>query len=401
MLRLARLLAYVGFFLMPMFSFTRLYKNLSLSDAFLCLALLVFLASRPKKTVRSLLRNPATGPVLLIVVGAGLSLLSEGASGPAIADTLTIGGQLLFSVYALTTLLFFCRVRIALAMIALSTGFLSTLAMLFLAGLLNLGVITMPFSRLSLASIEPNVAARVLFIGTTIAFFRFRGVLWFALRWFGVAGMLATFSRSGFLALSALIVGAARRGRLLVLAGFVSLIGIVFFAPVGAQTEIGTYLSRIHGALHLTDYNTIMRVDQISGGLRLLAASDYLGIGLGNYPDVVGAVPNTFFGMGVEAGLLGLVGYLLLYLSFFKLTNRLEHEFGMLHVLFLGTLAFDMFMTLSTPRICWLPVSLVFALYLKNREAVADALPGAIGTRALGTETRDGGTVVDQRGVTI
>jgi O-antigen ligase len=361
MLRLGRNLAYIGFLLMPVL-YLRLFRNFTLSDAFILASFLIFVIANPSRVLGVVSKNPLNVPFFIFFIGFSLSILF--ADQPTESFFALV--QLLFCIYIVTTLIYLCNIKTVLAMIAVSVAIHSILAVLFLAGLLDIGVITMPFSRLSMGDVEPNVAARVFFVGAAIMFFSHSKVKTFIFRWLTVFAMLATFSRSGFLALIPLFAGISRKKPILFLAAAVIVIILVAFTPVGAIGPINAYIGRIMDALHLADANTRDRLFMIERGLEILAETWLIGVGMNNHPIDVGAVHNVFVNVAVETGIFGLIGYLLIYFVIFKMSRSLEKRLGMLTVMVVGTFLFDMFMSVSQNRIFWFPFSLVLAMYLQR-----------------------------------
>jgi O-antigen ligase len=224
----------------------------------------------------------------------------------------------------------------------------------------------MPFSRLSIGDVEPNVAARVFFVGATIMFFSYNKIKWSLLKWVTVLAMLATFSRSGFLALISLFVGILRRKLAFFFITVIVVIILVAFTSIGDIRPISIYTGRIMDALYLADNNTRMRLFMDIRGVEIFAETWLIGVGMNNYPIDVGAVHNVLVNVAAETGIFGLIGYLLIYFTIFKVSRLLEKGFGMLTVMFVGTFIFDMFMPLSENRIFWFPFSLILALYIQQ-----------------------------------
>lgn len=363
MLKVGRNLAYIGFLLMPAL-YLRLYENFTLSDAFIAASFLVFITASPSRALFAVSHNPLNIPFFIFFIGFSLSTVF--ADQPI--ESFFALAQLLVCIYVVTTLIYLCNTKTVLAMIAVSVAIHSILAVLFLTGILDIGVITMPFSRLSIGDVEPNVAARVFFVGAAIMFFVHNKIkpFVFAFGWLTILAILATFSRSGFLALLTLFAGMYPKRLILALVAAVIAIILMAFTPVGAIDPINAYTGRIMDALHLADDSTRERLFMIGRGLEVLVETWLIGVGMNIHPVDVGAVHNVFVNVAVETGLFGLIGYLLIYFVIVKISRSLEKGFGMLTVMVVGTIVFDMFMSVSQNRIFWFPFSLVLALYIQR-----------------------------------
>lgn len=363
MLKLARNLAYIGFLFMPAL-YLRLYRNFSLSDAFIVASFLLFITANPSKVLFAVSKNPLNVPFFIFFIGFSLSTVFADQMIEAFFGL----AQLLFGIYVVTTLIFLCNTKVVLAMIATSVALHSVLAILFLAGILDIGIIALTGAgfRLTIGDVEPNVAARVFFVGATIMFFSHSKVKWFLLKWLTVLAILATFSRSGFLALISLFAGVLRKKLHVFLAAGMIVMLLIAFTPIGDISPIKTYTGRIVDALHLADYNVRARLFMITRGVEIVAETYLIGTGMNNRPADVGGVHNMMVGAAVETGIFGLFGLLAMYLIIFKIARSLERKFGMLTVMVVGTFLFDMFMSFSQNRIFWFPFSLVLAMYLQR-----------------------------------
>ena len=365
--KLARGLAYVGFFLMPAFSLLRVYRNLSVSDVLIGGAFLLLLASQPRRALFAILRNPLNLPVAIFLVGFLATFVISEVGAEQTMESLFSLTQLLFCIYAMTTVLFLCNVDAALAAIATSTAVLGVAAVLFLSGILGVGAFLHLWGRLSIRGLEPNQAARVFFVGVVIMCFRWKKLRSWIFSGATVTCWLATVSRSGLLAFGSLVIPLFRRRPLFSLVAIGGACCCALLLSVGGTfSPLAGYTQGIAGAVQLADYSTIDRLHQYRDGVEMMAQSPLVGRGMGVYPQGVAAVHNVFLGMQVEIGLLGLLSFLLMYVIVFRIARGLESGFGMLNVLLVGTVLFDFFMAPTQNRLFWLPFSLVLALYLQR-----------------------------------
>jgi O-antigen ligase len=256
---------------------------------------------------------------------------------------------------------------------------LSIAGALLVTRLFDIGSARIMWGRLSIAGVEPNVAARVFFVGAVIMCFRWRRLAAWALSSVTIFCWLLTFSRSGLLAFGALALPASRRRFVLAAAVAGTVSCALLLLPGGPSNVIATYAGRVADTVHLADYNTTSRVEMVQRWGEQMSQNPLVGTGMGILPEGVLTIHNAFLGIGAELGLLGMLSLLSMYAIVWGLALKLERGFGMLNVLVVGTIAFDLFMSVSQNRIFWFPLSLVLALYLKQLASPMMVVPGASG----------------------
>jgi len=365
MLKTGRILAYIGFLLMPAL-YLRLWLNFTLSDAFLLAAFFIFMTADARRVLFAIVKNPLNLPLLIFLLGFSLSAMFS--EQPIECFFALI--QLLFCIYIVTTLLYLCNVKRVLKMVVITVAIHAILLVLFAAGILDIGLIKQGWGniRISFGDVEPNIAARVFFIGLVIMIFSLRGRVWLWLKVGTLFSALASISRTGLIALVFLFVAKWRlRMVILTVVLAVLMVGLMEYAPaVRGVSLIRSYTFRISNLLNLSQQSGQQRLYMYTEGPKLFFTKYFfVGTGMDN-ESIVGHAHNVMLSVAIGNGIFGLIGYLLMYGVVLVIAWSLERKFGMLMALVLGTFVFDMFMPVSENRIYWFPFSVTLAVYLQR-----------------------------------
>ncbi len=174
---------------------------------------------------------------------------------------------------------------------------------------LALHLVTMIPIALALFFASRNPLVKVLFFVTVILI---------------TGGVVATFSRGGFLALVAagvlLLWKFARRSRLLIAPLAVTVVVLfVLFAPGGYRTRLST----------TGDDSAVARFDDLKRSVFIAARHPLLGVGMDNYilfSNSNKATHNAYTQVASEMGAAAAVFYILFILAPFRGLRRIEHE---------------------------------------------------------------------------
>jgi hypothetical protein len=231
--------------------------------------------------------------------------------------------------------------------------------------ILDVGIIKQGWGniRLSFGNVEPNVAARVFFIGFVIMIFSLHSRWWLWLKIVTLFSTLATVSRSGLLALVIFFIGKWKFiATMLAIVLMVIIFGLVgYVLPAININIIHNYIVRISSLLHMSGESELQRMYMYTEG-PILFFGKYFFVGTG----INDSLHSVMISVAIGNGIFGLIGYLLMYIIILMVAWSLERKFGMLMALVLGTFVFDMFMPVSENRIYWFPFSLTIAVYLQH-----------------------------------
>lgn len=366
MLRIGRGLAYIGFLLMPAL-YLRLWRNFNFSDIFFLAAFFIFITTYTSQALFAVVKNPLNIPLFIFFLGFSLSLMVS--EQPIECFFALI--QLLFCIYIVTTIIYFCDIKRVLQMIVITVSLHVILTVLFAMRILDVGIIKQGWGniRLSFGNVEPNIATRVFFIGFVIMIFSLRGKQWFWLKIGTLFSMLATVSKTGLLALMTLFIGKRKIAEVLLIVFFlvVTVFGFVKYIPsVPNISIIRNYNFRISNLLNMSDESARQRIYMYTEGpILFFERYFFIGTGMDN-PSIVGHAHNVMISVAIGNGIFGLIGYLLIYVIILVVAWSLERKFNMLMALVLGTFVFDMFMPVSENRIYLFPFSLTLAMYLQR-----------------------------------
>lgn len=360
MLRIGRGLAYIGFLLMPAL-YLRLWRNFNFSDIFFLAAFFIFITAYTSQALFAVVKNPLNIPLFIFFLGFSLSLM---ASEQPIECFFTLI-QLLFCIYIVTTIIYFCDIKRVLQMIVITIALHAILLILFMVRILDVGIIKQGWGniRLSFGNVEPNVAARVFFIGFVIMIFSLHSRWWLWLKIVTLFSTLATVSRSGLLALVIFFIGKWKFiATMLAIVLMVIIFGLVgYVLPAININIIHNYIVRISSLLHMSGESELQRMYMYTEG-PILFFGKYFFVGTG----INDSLHSVMISVAIGNGIFGLIGYLLMYIIILMVAWSLERKFGMLMALVLGTFVFDMFMPVSENRIYWFPFSLTIAVYLQH-----------------------------------
>jgi len=364
-LKVGRGLAYIGFLLMPAL-YLRLWGNFNLSDIFILAAFFIFLTHYPSQALFAVVKNPLNIPLFIFFLGFSLSLM--GSEQPIESFFALI--QLLFCIYIVTTIIYFCDIKRVLQMIVITIALHAILLILFMIRILDVGIIKQGWGniRLSFGNIEPNIAARVFFIGFVIMIFSLHSRWWLWLKIVTLFSTLATVSRTGLLALVILFICKWKFvATILAIVLMVIIFGLVEYVPPAINISIiHSYIFRISNLLHMSGGSAIQRIYTYTEWPKLFFGKYFfVGTGMDN-SSILGHVHNVMISVAIGNGIFGLIGYLLMYVIILVVAWSLERKFGMLMALVLGTFVFDMFMPVSENRIYLFPFSLTLAMYLQR-----------------------------------
>ena len=366
MLKVGRGLAYIGFLLMPAL-YLRLWRNFNFSDIFFIAAFFIFITTYTSQALFAVIKNPINVPLFIFFLGFSLSLMVS--EQPIECFFALI--QLLFCIYIVTTIIYFCDIKRVLQMIVITVSLHVILTILFAMRILDVGIIKQGWGniRISFGNVEPNIATRVFFIGFVIMIFSLRGKQWFWLKIGTVFSMLATVSKTGLLALMTLFIGKRKIAEVLLIVFFlvVTVFGFVkYVSSVPNISIIRNYNFRISNLLNMSDESARQRIYMYTEGpILFFERYFFIGTGMDN-PSIVGHAHNVMISVAIGNGIFGLIGYLLMYIIIFMIAWKIERKFGMLMALVLGTFVFDMFMPVSENRIYLFPFSLTLAMYLQR-----------------------------------
>ena len=365
MLKVGRGLAYIGFLLMPAL-YLRLWRNFNFSDIFFIAAFFIFITTYTSQALFAVVKNPLNIPLFIFFLGFSLSLMVS--EQPIECFFALI--QLLFCIYIVTTIIYFCDIKRVLQMIVITIALHAILLILFMIRILDVGIIKLSWGniRLSFGNVEPNIAARVFFIGFVIMIFSLPSRYWLWLKIVTLFSTLATISRTGLLALVILFIGKWKFvATVLAIFLIVIIFGLVEYGPSAININIiHNYIFRISNLLHMSGVSAIERMYTYTGWPKLFFGKYFfVGTGMDN-SSILGHVHNTMISVAIGNGIFGLIGYLLMYVIILVVAWSLEGKFGMLMALVLGTFVFDMFMPVSENRIYWFPFSLTIAVYLQH-----------------------------------
>lgn len=365
MLRIGRGLAYIGFLLMPAL-YLRLWLNFNFSDIFFLAAFFIFITTYTSQALFAIVKNPLNIPLFIFFLGFSLSsIFSE---QPIECFFALI--QLLFCTYIVTTIIYFCDIKRVLQMIVITIALHAILTVLFAMRILDVGIIKQGWGniRLSFGNIEPNIAARVFFIGFVIMIFSLHSRWWLWLKIVTLFSTLATVSRTGLLALVIVFIGKWKFvATVLAIVLMVIMFGLVeYVQPAINISIIHNYIFRISNLLYMSAESAIQRMYTYTEWPKLFFGKYFfVGTGMDN-SSILGHVHNVMISVAIGNGIFGLIGYLLMYVIILVVAWSLERKFGMLMALVLGTFVFDMFMPVSENRIYWFPFSLTIAVYLQH-----------------------------------
>ena len=365
MLRIGRGLAYIGFLLMPAL-YLRLWRNFNFSDIFFLAAFFIFITTYTSQALFAVVKNPLNIPLFIFFLGFSLSLMVS--EQPIECFFALI--QLLFCIYIVTTIIYFCDIKRVLQMIVITIALHAILLILFMVRILDVGIIKQGWGniRLSFGNVEPNIAVRVFFIGFVIMIFSLHSRWWLWLKIVTLFSALATVSRTGLLALVILFIGKWKFvATVLAIVLMVIIFGLVEYVPPAININIiHNYFVRISNLLHMSGESELQRMYMYTEGpILFFGKYFFVGTGMDN-SSIVGHVHNVMISVAIGNGIFGLIGYLLIYVIILVVAWSLERKFSMLMALVLGTFVFDMFMPVSENRIYWFPFSLTIAVYLQH-----------------------------------
>jgi hypothetical protein len=359
-LKIGRGLAYIGFLLMPAL-YLRLWRNFNFSDIFFLAAFFIFITTYTSQALFAVVKNPLNIPLFIFFLGFSLSLM---VSEQPIEGFFALI-QLLFCIYIVTTIIYFCDIKRVLRMIVITIALHAILLILFIVKVLNIGIIKQGWGniRLSFGNVEPNIAARVFFIGFVIMIFSLHSRWWLWLKIVTLYSTLATVSRSGLLALVILFIGKWKFiATVLAIVLMVIIFGLVGYVPPVININIiHNYIGRISNLLHMSGESELQRMYMYTEG-PILFFGKYFFVGTG----INDSFHSVMISVAIGNGIFGLIGYLLIYVIILVVAWSLERKFSMLMALVLGTFVFDMFMPVSENRIYWFPFSLTIAVYLQH-----------------------------------
>jgi len=393
-LTIARGFIYLSFLSLP-FVFIRIYKNILISDLFILLAVLMMLLDikNSKDFLNSfVIKHDFIIPILIFSTGFLLSL----KNAILIEDGITSYIQILFIfTISFPCLLFILNdkktVQKALLLLTISTAIISISLIIFMmvaeGNKITFLILQRGWGqdRYSYGGLEPNITARILIqtIPLHIAFFiiskkKYLKVINLVL--ISINGLIAlkTLSRSGLLTLLLVIILAIIFLKRLhydisipLITAFIFIIILLYNLIV--SNEFLYYLGRYGKIFNIqSSSSSIQRLSLIQQGIEYIKSNPIIGLGLENssfYTDEGVHIHNSILISWVENGLLGLVGFILIYITLlYYCINAYKHSFfndKLLMGLTIITIAMifgDMFMANSYKRILWIP-SLIFINY--------------------------------------
>lgn len=326
---------------------------------------IVFFIVNRSRVIFSIRKNPLNIPLFVFFLGFCVSAIF--AERPLESVFALI--QLLFCIYILTTVIYLCDTKKILQMIVITTVIHVIILILYLAEIVDVGLITRKWHlRPSFGNVEPNIAARVYFIGLIIIIYLLRNKIWFFLKIGALFSILITVSRTGLLALFMIFTSKWKFGKVLFAAIlFIIIVGLFVNVPDSIDIDIVRhYTTRVSKLVHMTGLSAQERFYMYTEGPILFFEKFFLvGTGMDN-PSPVSHAHNVMISVAIGNGVFGLIGYILMYILILLIAWSLERRFGLLMVLVLGTMIFDLFMPVSENRIYWFPFSLTLGVYLKR-----------------------------------
>lgn len=397
-LTLPKYLVYFTFFFLP-FTFVTLFFNFTLSDLFIVISLIfiliIILFGQEKIAGYFTNQNIFFIPMLLFAAGFFLSLTN--ASLPIESITAFLQIIFIFNIsYPVIRIIVQSDKVVKILLICLIlTSFISSLVLLlffFLQIDISVGLLFIEKGwrgRFSYGGMEPNVPARivlqtipiyaVLLITVRNKIVKFISILLIIISFFAV---IATASRSGLLtAISGSIIFLIFYKRInpsINIKKIILSIFLVVFLLLMINNRISPKENFFKNSIKR--YSTIFypsrswssqeRIELVNQGLEYVTKNPVIGLGMGNsYLYTKMSIHNPILLIWVENGILGLIGFLSIYLILiFYGVECWKHRFYNNYIVMaLSVIMFmmvfgDMFMANTYKRVLWLP-TLLFVAY--------------------------------------
>jgi len=416
----------LGFLLLP-FTFLLIFLNLSVSDVLFMIAfigaMLILIPFRVDSIERLFSGNPFFVPILILTAGFLLSL--SNAVHPVESFTAYIQIFFIFCVlYPLFRLMAVEErfIRKLLICFVLTTGLVSITLMVFtIYGFdVSYGLFLLQEGwrgRYSYGGFEPNIPARiVLQIAPLCAAYLLitRSVFLKAINLFLIFiscfVVVSTASRSSLLALVIGVViypiflkrtnpGLSTK-RIVGVLCVIACIGILTSLYVTQESAFEVAAKRYETILTpQTSFSSLKRISLLDQSIDQITSNPIIGVGLENYTLYTREginVHNPLLAMWAENGLLGMIGFSMIYfiLAVYCIKSWKRRLFG--NYLFMGLTILvilmiigDMFMTNSYKRVLWVPALLFLTYYevlLKNDQRGKE--DGRSNTRLLGPDAQ-------------